>query len=153
MDDVQIEMESLSKLYEDYMTSSHKEYPELHRRAMSYKRDLLLHPKGDGSELKHVTHFIDELANYHTTVSIIDLKQRMFVLSVLACIVAPVSFVGGLFGVNIQIPYATTVTLAYNPFFALCVLCLGASIVTGLYLYWGMTTRIMILSILITIAS
>jgi Mg2+ and Co2+ transporter CorA len=156
IDEVQIEMESLSefqKLYDDYMKSSHKDYPELHRRAMIYKRNLLLHPKDDHSDLKHVSQFITELAHYHTTLSIIDLKQRMFVLSMLACIVGPTSFVGAIFGINIQIPYATTVTIAYNPFFALCLFCLWSSVIIGLYLYYGLTTRNIILSTLLTITS
>lgn len=151
-EEVQIEMEAVSefqKLYDDYTKSSHEDYPKLHRRAMAYKQTLLSQP--NDSELKQVNHFMTELSNYHATVSMIDMKQRMFVLSVIGCIAGPASFIGGILGINIEIPYQQS--SAYNAFFAVCVFCLWSSIVIGLYLYRGMTTRNIILSSIITLCS
>lgn len=151
--DVVIEMESnceLQNLY-DLHINNHS-YVELHQRAMTYKRNLLSKQDND-PELIRVNHFLTELSGYHTTLSMNDMKQRIFVLSIIATLFAPATFMAGIFGMNVQLPYITAITLAYNPFFAICIFSLWATTTIGIYVFLGWSKRTILLAIVLTIIS
>ena len=151
--EVNIELESnseLQNLYDLHINGKHdkRSYVELHHRAMLYKRNLLVNRKENETELTQVNHFISELSGYRTTLSMDDLDQRMNILSIIATLFGPATFIGGFFGMNIQIPYQTST--AYNPFFAICVFSVWASIVIGIYLFLGSNKRTIISTSIIT---
>lgn len=122
-DDKDFENE-LKTQYDLLLSLECEEFPDLFKRAISYKLHLLSNIEKNQHKLFLLNQFLEELNNYNTILNTIEtskINKQMEFLTLLTALFVPGTFFTSIFSMNIQIPLQQSIVPTYDAFIGVCV--------------------------------